>query len=431
MANYTLSVLDNVLKEVYEPAIEKALVSEISAFSRFQMNASQYAEKKHLIDIKTGRNEGVGPAAEEGALPTAMTPTWIQGYVQPKYHYGRLSITGQARAIAQGGQGSLVNALQESINDLIESFKVDMNRVFWADGTGKLCQINGAVSSGHTLTVDGISSGGTCYTGRNNVGTRYIQPGMYVNFYAGSSLEAGTGEVGRYVKSITSQTVFVLEDNGFSQISGIGDDDWVYRPNAYNAEMMGLLGIVDDGNTVATFQNWTRATTDQACALVLSNSSTARALTETLLMQAVSHPYERANGNIDMILMHPSVFRKYAEDLISADRMFVVGPTDTPKYQGGYARDGIYFAGVPIIQDRDCWYSKVFCLDSSTIKYLYAGDKPFGWIDEDGTIFKHVAGYDYTEAYLRMYGNMACVNPMKNSRIDDVEFDIPSYVFHR
>jgi len=416
MANFTLSVLDEVLKDVVLPEIEKLLMDETGILSLFGARPGKYTGRKQIMALKTDRNQGIGARAEGGTLPTAQTADYLQFEVMAKYVYGRFAVTGVAKAIGQG-LGSLVNAMQEAMTDMVESFRVNLNRILWGDGTGKLAQVNGDVSSDTTVTVDGVTG-----YGQNAVGTRFLAKGMIIDTAGGASNNLDSESIA----SVDSTTQITMSQN-----VTVDDNAWIYLEDSKDKEPMGLLGIVDDGTIVSTFQNLSRSTYEQVQALVLGNSGTGRDLTESLLAQAVMQPYERAGARIDLLLMHPSMWRTYAESLISADRSFLVRPNETPVYSGGYNPAQASYMGVPIKLDLDCPIHRVFALDTSVITYYYAGDGIVSWMDDDGRILSRVADKDAVEGVIRTYGNLVCRNPMKQCRIDDLNYTAPGFIEHR
>ena len=404
MTANTLTTLDKVLTDVYEPSIVNTLLQDTTMFQYTTMEEEAFdATRKRYITYKYGRNEGIGARDEGDALPTPGTPSYEQHYIVPKYVYGSIEFTGQAYNMVMKGGAALVNAVDEHVADFTDSMVNEMNRIFWGYGSGRLAQVNGAVSSSTSVTVD--SEGGT----------RLLAKGMRVDVYnSGSTSPDIDSDV---IASVDSVTGITLTTGG-----SCDDDAWIFREDAYGKEPMGILGIVDDGTLVATFQGGTRANVDQLNAYVLSNSGTGRDLTESLLMSALSIAYERANGKISDIIMHPKTLREYQEDLITADRMFMVNPSETPQYTGGYRLENASFGGVPIKLDRDAPLSRVLLIERGTFKWFSALPGLIGWLNDDGHIFRQVEGYDKIRGHMRVYGNMGSRNPMPNVRIDDISY---------
>lgn len=414
-----LTTYDTIMLNVFEPAIVETMIEDVSQWRRFSTRPGNWEGRRHYFTYRDQRNEAIYAGSEGGVLPTSGQADFTQHYATCKYHYATMTITGQAIHIAKKGPGALLSALDDAVSDIVKSYTIDLNRVFWGHGSGKLAQISVAIDLDvdQTVTVDSMG------------GTRWINPGMRLVAYSGATFQCDltVDEDGK-----TTTTFEAVE----SSTEAAADDSYLYRGedttnNSKDKEMMGLEGIIDDGTYVATFQGLARASYDPMNAYVLSNSGTGRALTESLLMQAISASYERANGNIDLIIMHPKIIRAHQESLISADRVFMVAPDGTPSYQGGYQLDNFYFGNRRVEQDRDAPWDRVYMAQKDTIKFYYAGNGPVGWINDDKMILRAVAGYDKITGHLRTYGELGCDDPKKNVLIEDISYTANDFVENR
>ncbi len=390
----TLSAIQDALKRFYIGPLRSQLNNATVLLSRLQRNQEDVSGDTltAYVPLIYGRNQGVGARADGGSLPTAKYRKVKQTAIPLRYNYGRIEVTGPAIAGSRNAAAAFMKVVDFEIRGMVEGLKVDINRQLHGDGTGKLCQINGAVTSGTTVTVD-------------NPGTQYLEAGMTLDTLTGTTASTGTG----VIASITSPTVFEL-------VAAVtySNDHYFVRTGAYNVEMMGLKGIVDDATYVSTLQGLSRTTYPWFEGNVLDNGGTNRALTLDLMQQS-SDTAEKEGGGVSLIVSNYELRRKYA-DLLVADKRFVNKLT----LDGGFSALE-YSAGgepLPFVVDRHALDNTMMFLDESTFAIYRASD--FDWMDKDGNLLSRVSGYDAYEAILFVYQNLGCSTPKHNTVLRDI-----------
>ncbi|MBC7238517.1 MAG: phage major capsid protein [Chloroflexi bacterium] len=409
------TTLDAILKNDYLPPIRKALNDSSLLWSRLERDEESVVGKMAIVPINYAHNQGVGAQSETG-VPTAGEEAYKESQVAMKYIRGRISVSSPVIEASKNDAGAFVRAVDSEMRGLEASLRDDMNRQVFGDGTGKLAQVNGAVtwSSGTaTVTVD-------------NPGTLYLKPGMLIDIY--SSYPDTKSHSGVKVESVNSATSFTISA-GEGSAANIADNAWITRKGAVTTtgvqyEIMGLKGLIDDGTYVATLQNIARSTASYWKANVLANGGTNRALTLELMQQAQDEAEVQGAGLTSLIVSNFAVRRKYI-NLLAADKRFVQPfyieggwPGLRPKEEGRRQYQAVEFNGIPYVADRYCPGNTMFFVDESTIKVYRLKD--FDWMDEDGSILHLKSGSAEYEAVLELFANLGIDAPLKNSVIRDI-----------
>ena len=236
MSGITISDVTNAFKRVYDPKIIEMRNQSIGVDKRFKEWPSYTGTGQgfYFATRMRGNRVALGARAEAGALPTAGYITYVQGYVEEKYNYRTLEVTGPAvgRSLKEGG---FVEVLADDIEDGTRDLLKDMNRQAWRAGDGVITTVR-TTSTGTTMYVD------SC---------RHIEPGDYLEVYTA----AGVAED---EEAIVTNVDYVNRELTISGTDTFTEGSYVYRDGQYNSgvplEPMGLDGMVDN-STAATFQN--------------------------------------------------------------------------------------------------------------------------------------------------------------------------------
>jgi hypothetical protein len=410
------TTLDAILKNDYLPPIRKALNDSSLLWSRLERDEESVVGKVAIVPINYAHNQGVGAQTETG-VPTAGSEAYKESQVPMKYVRGRISVSSVVIEASKNDTGAFVRAVDSEMRGLESSMRDDMNRQAFGDGTGRLCQVNGAVTW----------SSGTATVTVKNPGTIGLKPGMLIDIF--SSFPGTKSHSGVKVESVDSPTTFTISA-GEGSAANIADNSWITRKGVATTtgtyyEVMGLKGLIDDGTYVATLQNIARSTASYWKANVLANGGTLRALTLELMQQAQDEAETAGMGLISLITSDFAVRRKYI-NLLAADKRFVQPftieggwPGLRPSEEGRRQYQAVEFNGVPYVADRYCPANTMFFIDESTIKVYRLKD--FSWMDEDGSILHLKSGSAEYEAVLEHFGNLGIDAPLKNSVIRDIQ----------
>jgi len=377
-----LSSLDAILKDQYIGPIREQLNSATELLKRIGTDFDSVSGKNFTIPMHYGRNEGIGARAEGASLMAAGQQAYKESIVPMRYLYGRIQLTGQAIKAARTNEGAFIRAVDSEIKGVTRDLKSDMNRMLAGDGTGRLATC-GTTSASTTVVVDS---------------TAKLRAGMAIDVIVATDGTTGTGAVNRTVVSITNATSFVISGAAITT----GATYAIYRNGARNIELMGLTGIVSDADIGAgygAFQNLAVATYPWHKSIILGNSGTGRAISDTLLQRLVDDVEQAGQGAISGLYTTYGVRRAYQALLTTTKQI-----TNKQELKGGYST--IMFGDLPIIVDKDMPIGKVFGLDESMLQMYKLAD--FDWMDMDGAILSRVSGYDAYEAILYCYAELGC-----------------------
>lgn len=417
MTDYAdLTNLSDLLKQVYGPRIEQQQRRDAMTYMEFPVSPRKPGGLGYIFPVHIGSNQAIGARLESEALPSAQRQRYDKVTITPKYVYGTIKITGPAIAAAKGNVMAFADSLASEIQNAYIDVRTDMGRMTFGDGWGQLAVLSASATPSAVATWT--------FTCDNNLGVHYLREGMVVDFYESNTLDANNDSAS--ITSINPSTK-VVTCAALTGASGTLDSgSVVVRENTREAthdtssdtarEIMGLLGIVDDGTNVDTFQDIQRTAAGKRLwkANYLANSSIDRELTLDLMQRAIDLARYTGGSTINDIRMGLGQRRKYVA-LLQPDIRYSPG-----QLHGGFER--ITYAGgdarITITIDPDCYPGRVFFLTKGTIQRYEL--KALGWADLDGNILHRNAGYDEWEAFLCIYTNLGCTKCNANTQLLDL-----------
>ena len=418
---HDLTAIDNTLKFVYGQGITNQFADEKVTYNQFPTSERKPRGLGYEFSIRYARAQGTGAVGESQLLPPPLVGKFDKGKILPKYIYGSIRLTGPMIEAAKSDVAAFVDGLADSVEDIYQSILVDLNRMAWNDGFGKIGTLSAASD-----TVDIVENGTWTVTMDNDVGVRYAKPGMLVDFFDNGTVDASvvasriatidptanTMEMEpndlayrvyhpytTFAADTTNDTTAVNSGATMVKMGSRQTATWTTASTAY--EMMGLEGIYDDDTLLASFENIDTGLFPMWRANVLGNSSVNRELSIDLMLQAVDLTRMMAGAGQKPTIMRMGLGqrRKYA-NLLMPDVRFA--PT---VLKGGY--ETLTFAGgdgtVQIVLDPMSQPNKIYYEPGGTIqKYEMF---PLGWGDMDSA-FKQRAGYDEYDRFLKLYTNL-------------------------
>ena len=385
----TLTTASTILKEVYEPKIQDQLQNEAIALKRIEksgegVETDAVGGKYVTFPIHVRRNQGIGARNELEALPTPGQQGYTSARIGLKYLYGAVRLTGQAMKLGQTKPQAFASILDEEMTGLKDDLKKDQNRQVYGDGSGAIATARAIYGPGLVIPV--------AWAG-------WAQLGMQVDIINGATLGNPTPTViasNRQVTAISmaagANTVTI---DGANVSVAVGDI--IVRTGNVNREWAGLAAIIKDSGT---FQNIDSAVEPLWKSVVDSNGGTNRPISEGLLL--LQHDLVRTNGGqVTVMLTNLGVRRAYF-NLLSQQRRF----TNTTEFEGGFK--ALAFTtdqgDVPFVVDPDCPPNRVYGLNEKAITLYREADWAF--MDEDGSRWARVAGYDAYDATMFQYSNL-------------------------
>lgn len=394
----TLTTVDAILKEVYEPGVNEQLNNDVVTLRRVERSSegvtSEVGGKYVAFPIHTKRNSGVGARLEGDDLPTAGNQAYAGARVSLKYQYGRLQLTGQTIELADKEFQAFASAMQQEINGLQSDLAVDLNRQVYGNGTGAIQQITGSTPA---------------WTIANDNG---LQVGMLVDL--------GTFSGDTFTRVVTNETITAVTATTVTfAVTGTGSiaaNQYIVRANAGSRsgtlrEWNGLARMVA---ATGSIYNIDPSTEPIWAATVDANGGTPRALTESLMITNTD-AVRKLGSKVSVIFCNLGVRRAYFNLLVAA-RNF----TNTKEFAGGFS--GLTFTTdqgeIPVVVDVNAPPKTMYGLTEKEIKVYRANDWSF--MDRDGSKWSRVASKDAYEATLYQYSELGTHRRNAHFKIADI-----------
>lgn len=394
----TISNIGAVLKKIIIPVIQEQLPKENVLFAKVKRNSGvTVANNTIYIAARTQRHSGIYSVAES-TEPRSGKSAYSNPYDSIKYAFGTLELTDQAIEATSGGTKALASILQTEINALKEDILADFNRQMHGAGRGKLCTI-GSAATGLTVYL-GTASGSLSPTG--NDPTEYLVPGMFIHINTGAAVEIATVVPSATIPTITlvSDAVSVLHPHVLNFVVTKEQGTTILGTTGSSVEIMGLAGIIDDGDNLPTIHNITRSTNAWACANV---EDTATTLTEAQMISLYLKCKRYGFGGSGVVMMNEPLYSKYASLMTSLKKT-----ADTKEIISGGFRGLDFMDGVGVMLDFDTWqgYVQMVDFDSLTIAEM---TEPWKWLEADahgGILKRSASNRTIWEGTLKYYCNL-------------------------
>lgn len=419
-----LTNFDAMLKEFYPNDVVMDLVRQKAPFYfEFKKSKRISADGRRVIQpVHSSRNVGVSAIGSGGLLPTAGNQGYVDLTIGYKYVYGRVDIGGTVMKQTRTSQGAFDDVMDTEIEGAIKDGARDLSRQVMGDGTGTLCQISDTAASATHSLINGQG-----VADNDDVPGRFLAANQIV---VGITALSGAWEFVRTVNSISadqktvvfSSTVTPSAANTILVRAGSSSAS-VLADSAYNNEMMGLQGMVDDGTYVSSYFGVTRSSYAGLNATRLDLGGGNLSLD---IMHRGFHAVDQvSDGKIGMLVAHQTTAREYYA-LLQVMKRYVDAGALSP--DGGLKRRSdnqgyaIEFNQVPLREDRDCALGLIYGIDPDSFRRYSITEGE--WADDDGRILLRNSTTDSYEGRLRvLFGNAACLAPNRNFVISSIKLN--------
>ncbi len=397
-ASTTLTVVDSVLKEIYEDRIRDQLNNETIALKRIEKTSEGVTHdvggKYVAFPIRTRRNHGVGARNENEALPDPRSQKYAAARINLAYLYGALSLTGQSMELANNNTQAFTSVLDAEIDGLKQTLAKDTNRQMYGTSDGILAVIT--ADGANTFTVSS---------------TQYLEVGMVIDVwdptFATEKLDT------RDITAINTTTGVVTYSGADGTTAA---NDVVTRAGSQQREKIGFKQIV---NSSGALYNINPATEPVWASTVNSNAGVNRPLSEGLMIKMVDD-IRTAGGGVPTVIFTSLGVRRAYFLLLSQQRRY----NDTVEFAGGFK--GLKFetdAGeIPVISDYDCQPNRMYFVNEKQIKLYEESDWSF--MNRDGSNWQRViqstGNYDAYMAMLFKYCQVGTHQRNAHGLISDV-----------
>lgn len=419
-----LTNFDAMLKEFYPRDVVMDLVKQRAPFYfEFKKSKRISADGRRVIQpIHTARNTGTSALGEGGLLPTAGNQGYADLTIPYKYVYGRVDISGPVMKQTRTSQGAFDDVMEQEIEGAIKDGARDLSRQVQGFGRGDLCALSGTSASATQALINGQG-----VADNDDIPGRFLAAGMIV---AGITPSNGAFEFVRTVSSVNAALTSVVftssvtpAEAGTRIVRAGSASATALADTGYNNEIMGLLGMVDDGTYVSSYFSLTRSSYAglNAKRLDLANGN----LSLDLMHRAFHAVDQLSDGKIGMLLANQVTAREYY-GLLQVMKRYVDSAALSP--DGGLKRRSdnqgyaIEFNQVPVREDRDVPLGLLYGLDMDSFRRysMVEGE----WADDDGRILLRNSTTDSYEGRLRvLFGNAACLAPNRNFVLSSIKLN--------
>lgn len=418
MAQETLSVFQKSLRYFHGPRMAKAIPQKIFFLLMAQDKSDTVRfggrDATMLFPVHKKRNWGTGAKAEGGDFGTPRQ----HGFDQYSVGLADLDVNFEisdklVKATASRPDLSYVKrALDFEAEGVIDTAQKLLAIQIFGDGTGAIAQVE---------TDSGAITSSGFYV--DNPGIEHLEIGMNIEAYdAANKASGGSNQFSNGVLEITDinpATNFVTVS---ADPTGVANNDWLFLSGHQGkTNMMGLLGHIDDGTALATYQGITRSGNRYSQAHVISNSNNPlnEGAVFAVLRRLVKHSIKE---RIDHIITDPLSCDWLGLSLL--DRQRFSGTT----LVGGYAgvKFETPFGTKTIVPDPLAWPGYMYFICFEDMGFGWMGDKGGGWFDEDGNMLRpkisSTSGTGYAAAWVaswQMYVQMIGENPLNQALLKD------------
>lgn len=368
----TISQATAALKDYYLGVITNQLNTKINPLMARIAQSTENVYGKDVVKVMGyGINGGIGAGEETGDLPKAAENRYAKITVPLKNLYGRIELSDKVIRASQHSSGAFVNMLNAEMEGLLEAAAMNLSRMLYGDGSGKLATISAVETTGDkAVTVDT---------------TKKLIEGMLVRVSTGSS----DAELRvRVVDRAANKVIF----DGTQ--TGLAKDQIITVAAGSNLELTGLEKVLGTSSTIYGISR-------SGNPFLLPNiDSTTTSVTETAIQSAIDEVEESTGDNINFIACSYGVRRALQNHLATYRRNI-----DTMNLEGGFR--ALSYNGVPVVADRFCADKTMYLLNTDYFTLYQLCD--WEWLEgENGSVLKQIPGTATYSATLVKYAELLC-----------------------
>lgn len=382
----------DVMKQVYEPIMRDLSVEESELWDLFteqeDFPVTEGLDGKQInLSHVFSYGGGVGPMGEDDYLYDSTDPDIKQSHINVKQWTAAVEMSGRVMRRVRQGPAAFASWAEDILPKRVKHLAFQKDVALMGSGTGILFQVNMATPASTALAINNAHgvSGLTGATFNVWLGDKL----RFASDAAGATLRTGAAVVKKVNFAAGTIDIDALPTSlATGDYAALGTANTTAFGSKAN---MGLLGIVDDGTILSTFQGLSRSTYQQLNAHIVDSASVVQGnggqFSEDLLEYASRIAYERGLADPDVIVCSRSSRSAYWKDL-KADRR-INDPAGT--YRGGMGSGLSVILGdkeVPLHVVRKCPESIAFMLKRDSLKRFVT--TPGRWDDTTGSIWNRV-----------------------------------------
>lgn len=339
------------------------------------------------------RHTGIGARPEGGQLPVPGNRKAKQYSITLKNLYATTSFTGQVFEQMDTDKAAFAKTVSHQIETLKKDWLRDFNRQIWGRGTGALCLTNGAGTGAVTMVLD------TPFFGSRP--TQFLYEGQRIDVWTTESVGGSQSVVAATIASVDSDTQITL-----STSQTWADNSFVFLELNRNNEITGIQAMIDDGTIKDNYFGIVRSTNRFWKSLVLKNGGSGRAITESLVLDALSQ-IGKEDG-VNLLCTNFELFNALAKSQLTFKKYDLSMGAKVGAIPAGY--DGLNISNKMLYADQDCPNGILVGMNTKFMSLISTGEPKF--MDRAGSIYRqsvdNTDGYDLT---MYWYGEAVCDRP--------------------
>lgn len=409
----TTTSLNALMKITFDDTLISEVVTDTELLDLFPKGDVIHGpEGRHFETSQLYQNPGgIGSRSEGGYIPEASGAKAVNAKIKLKKIMGSIEETHEVLKKIKGDMKAFVDWSKDQFPRFKESLSDEIDRQALADGSGIRARVNMAAPA-TTLEIDSTFG----IAGLDN---------PLMQFRRGMRLKAGPNASGTGARAGVMVVKDVDWDNDAIVVdalaTGLADNDYLWEGDSADSsigkDMMGLLGMVDDGDIVQKLQEIDRDDHLWFRSYVASDGN--KVLNEEYLIEVDKIARFRGGGRADAIIMSEDAFNVIWKDL-KADRAL----NDPRAYTAGRKGIDVLFGGtrkVNLRTARKMPSKLIFGLQKDQFRRFIMQE--WEWDDTAGSIWNQVVDSNGRKhafyAYGSMYGELAIRSPQRCWRVDN------------
>jgi len=422
MAGADTTALSGLAKDVFEQGVTEGVNNSFPLAKEFPTEAVDWKGGDGLVwAAHVGRNQSPFFAGEDSAYPVATSQQHVKGRIDMRKLIARIRMTEEAMNDLVSSEASFRNGMTDEKTRLIDDVAKKEEYALSTDGRGVLALAGASPNTATTLALNGPGN-----IANTSFGNRFVFKGQILAavspqgvLRATMATVTGVAASGASVTCTTTGSGWLATDFIVQAANTTTTD---ILDTSYEKSFWGLPALVDDGTNRDLYFGVAR--TDYPNLQSFVNASTG-AFSLDLAQRTADVCYEKLGGEIDLLVMHPSVRREYIK-LVQDDRRYVGAPYLMKPDAGTAAmkQGDLTLGEIPIKAIRTIGLDQVFFLDTKKSGFKRYVAEPGKFMDRDGTVWLRegtgtTARHAYEATYF-MRKQYFCKNPGYNGRWDAV-----------
>lgn len=394
--------LFEALKIVFDEPINNNIIQDSEVYDLVEQDkeipvketgAGRFVELAHYA----ADGGGFGARREGGSLPAATPPSIFNGRIFLRKNHMLVEMSGETMRRVKAGDSAWITWASQALPNAVRRLTHHLDRQILGYAQGVLARIATAGIDGTRLLITVDRAYGV--TGYNKAIFQFLRNDL-IRFAA--DINGVTMRVGTYrVLSVNNRTGVITIDTAadagivagdFITIGDSGDNNLPGSAILQPKEMMGLLGMIDNGAIRATFQNVDRTLWPEYNSQLVDAATVATPLgqyNEELLTLADDETFEQGMGMVDYIIGSRGQERAYVRTLKTQRRLL-----DPASFQNDGGKDRGFRINLNGREVKFRPARKVpdqisFGLERKTLKKWRNGSG-FTWDDTTGSMFERV-----------------------------------------